>query len=279
MNISPYCPDLYIFWSIAAFVLGCCIGSFLNVCIWRMPRGESVVTAPSHCPHCNHDIAWYENLPLVSWLVLRGKCSACRSPITFRYFFVELLTGILFFALFYKVIDNSQPLGIFPVYLGMAMLIITTVFIDYEHCIIPDKTTYPAMVLGIAAALIFPETWHAPHWTTAGIAAVLSMIISGTFMALFAMIGKMVFKVEVLGWGDVKYIAAVGACLGIPCAFATLLFGSIAGALTGIGMVILRRGSLKTAIPFGPYLATGTLLWMFFGEWLTNLYLQLFSHH
>lgn len=272
----PLYPDLLIFWSVGVFVLGCCIGSFLNVCIWRMPRGESIVTAPSHCPNCNHDIAWYENIPLLSWLCLRGKCSSCKAPITFRYFFVELMTGILFFLLFYKVVYDHQPIGILVVYFGMTMLVVTTIFIDYKHFIIPDRTTYPAIVLGIATAIIFPETWNIQGRLAAGTWSVLSMLISGGIMALLAIAGKLVFKMEALGWGDVKYIAAVGACLGPLACFFSLLFGSIAGALAGLLIILLRRGGLKSAIPFGPFLAAGTFIWMFYGERLTAAYFQLF---
>lgn len=275
----PFSPDVMPAWHVMVFVLGACIGSFLNVCIWRIPRDESIVTAPSHCPKCGHDIAWYENIPLLSWLCLNGKCSKCKSPITFRYFGVELLTAVLFYILFYKVTFDHQPLSILIVYFGVTMLIVTTIFIDIEHFLIPDKTTYPVMLLGIAMSLVFPEIWGGS--TTRLLSFVFSasgLLIGGGIMALMAIFGKMLFKVEALGWGDVKYIAAIGACLGLKACFFSVLFGSLTGALAGVGIMLFKHSNLKTAIPFGPFLATGTFIWMFYGERLTFLYLQLFRH-
>jgi leader peptidase (prepilin peptidase)/N-methyltransferase len=275
----PFSPDVMPVWHVMVFVLGACIGSFLNVCIWRIPRDESIVTAPSHCPKCGHGIAWYENIPLLSWVCLGGKCSKCKSPITFRYFFVELLTAVLFYILFYKVTLDHQPLSVLIVYYGMTMLIVTTIFIDIEHFLIPDKTTYPVILLGVAASLAFPDIWGSS--TTRQMSLVLSMsglLIGGGVMALLAIFGKMLFKVEALGWGDVKYIAATGACLGLKACFFTVFFGSLTGAAAGVGLLLFKRGSLKTAIPFGPFLAAGTFIWMFYGERLTLLYLQLFHH-
>jgi leader peptidase (prepilin peptidase)/N-methyltransferase len=274
----PFSPEIMPVWHVMVFVLGTCLGSFLNVCIWRIPRGESVVTAPSHCPKCGHQIRWYENIPLISWLALRGKCSGCKAPITSRYFFVELLTGILFYVLFFKVTFDNQPLPVLIVYFGMALLIVTTSFIDVEHRLIPDKTTYPAMLLGLIAAVIFPEIWGTTSRVWAFVFSLAGLSISAAALALFAMFGKMLFKVEALGWGDVKYLAAVGACLGLKASFFTVLFGSIAGTIAGIIIMIVKKKGLKTAIPFGPFLAAGTYVWMVYGERLMQLYFGFFKN-
>jgi leader peptidase (prepilin peptidase)/N-methyltransferase len=274
----PFSPEIMPVWHVMVFVLGTCLGSFLNVCIWRIPRGESVVTAPSHCPKCGHQIRWYENIPLISWLALRGKCSSCKAPITSRYFFVELLTGILFYVLFFKVTFDNQPLPVLIVYFGMALLVVTTSFIDVEHRLIPDKTTYPAMLLGLIAAVIFPEIWGTTSRVWALVFSLAGLSVSAAALALFAMFGKMLFKVEALGWGDVKYLAAVGACLGLKASFFTVLFGSIAGTVAGVIIMIVKKKGLKTAIPFGPFLAAGTYVWMVYGERLMQLYFGLFKN-
>ncbi|QSH42271.1 prepilin peptidase [Lentisphaerota bacterium ZTH] len=271
-----FLPQMMPFWYFMSFIIGCCIGSFLNVCIYRIPAGKSLSMPPSHCPKCRHRIRWYENIPLLSWLVLRGQCSSCKCRIPARYFLVELLTGLLFFVLFFKVTLDRQPTGILLVYYGMTMLIVTTAFIDYEHRIIPNKTTYPAMLLGLVAALLFPQIWHTTSHFKAFLLSLASLIGCTVFMAAFAITGKMIFKRDALGWGDVKYIAAVGACLGPLGAFFTLLFGSLTGTLAGVGIMLRKRTSLKTAIPFGPFLAAGTYLWMVFGERLTSFYLSFF---
>lgn len=264
----PFLPELMPLWYIFIFIFGCCIGSFLNVCIWRIPRGESVVTAPSHCPKCNHGIRWYENIPLLSYLALRGKCSSCKMPITIRYFLVELITGIFYLLIFYRITSSNQSLSLLPVYFGVTMLIICTAVIDFEHTIIPDRTTYPAMILGVICALVFPETWStSSHFTAVGF-SLATMIGYGLIMGLFSIVGEKIFKQEALGWGDVKYMAAIGACLGPLAAFFVLLIGSILGTIIGTILLLSskKRNAGRMAIPFGPFLAIATALWMFIGK-------------
>lgn len=278
----PFLPQMMPLWHIVIFMVGTCIGSFLNVCIWRIPRGESVVSPPSRCPKCGHELPWYENIPLFSWLALRGKCSGCSTPITSRYFFVELLTGVLFLMLWFKIIRDQQPLSLALIYLPVVALIITTIFIDIEHFIIPNLTTFPMMIIGIGAAVAFPQNWKvfgffpevssfASHFYALGF-SVASMAIGYGVMALLAIFGKMIFKRDALGWGDVKYIAAIGACIGLKGCFFSLLFGSLFGALFGLIMITRKKANGKTALPFGPFLATGTYIWMFYGERLNHFY-------
>ena len=269
--------ELALFWTVAIFILGSCIGSFLNVCIWRIPRGESVLSPPSHCPKCGHAIAFYENIPLLSWLLLLGKCSKCRNPISVRYFLVELMTGMLFAMLFMKVAVSGEPLGLLAPYFAMAMLAVTTAFIDCELRIIPDETTYAGMGAGLVSAALFPEIFGV-HGRLAGMAiAVLGLAVAGGGMALAAFAGRAIFKREALGWGDVKYIAAVGCCLGVVGAAFTVLAGSVLGSVAGLvrGAVSKRRGRLRRPIAFGPFLAFGAILWMLFGERIVISYLEL----
>jgi leader peptidase (prepilin peptidase)/N-methyltransferase len=283
----PFLPQIMPVWHVMIFMVGTCIGSFLNVCIWRMPRGESVVSPPSRCPKCGHGLPWYENIPLISWLALRGKCSSCATTITSRYFFVELLTGVLFFILWFKIVADQQPLTLALIYLPVVAFIITTIFIDIEHFIIPNKTTFPMMIIGMAAAAAFPQNWQlfgffpevtvfASHFYALGF-SIISMLIGYGVMALLSIIGKMIFKRDALGWGDVKYIAAIGACIGLKACFFSLLFGSLFGALFGLAMMSRKKADSTTALPFGPFLATGTYIWMFYGERLTYLYGKLLT--
>jgi leader peptidase (prepilin peptidase)/N-methyltransferase len=266
-------PEMVLFWAVSAFAIGACIGSFLNVCIWRIPRGESIVFPESHCPKCNHGLAWYENIPFFSWIVLRGRCRSCHEPISVRYLLVELLTAVMFAAAWLKIVKWHQPVWTFLPYAVMIMLVITTVFIDSRHFIIPDATTFPAMVFGLLFALFFPEYW----WTESRLIAVcrafgalLTGIMSFGVLSLF---GRWVFKKEALGMGDVKYLGAVGACLGFFGMFYTVFFGSLFGSFLGLYYLLFRRRRRKS-ITFGPFLAFGTLVWIYFGEAILLWYLS-----
>src|SRR5882762_4928439 len=146
------------FWSLVFFVFGCIVGSFLNVCIYRMPLGLSVVTPPSHCPHCKYSIPWYLNMPLVTWLVLRGRCKNCDAPISLRYFLVELLTGVMFFEAWIAFGRQSPALAL--VYCLFLAGLIAATFIDFEHFIIPDEITIGGMVVGVICSLLVPGL----HW-------------------------------------------------------------------------------------------------------------------
>jgi leader peptidase (prepilin peptidase)/N-methyltransferase len=268
-------------WHIMAFVIGCNIGSFLNVCIWRIPRGESLITPPSHCPNCNHKITWYENLPLISWLCLRGKCSGCKNPISSRYFIVEFMTGLLFYMVWFKVTFDFQPVAAAVLYMGVTMLCVCTAFIDVEHRLIPNKLTYPTIIFGLAMSLFYPEIWGAD--TTHRASLIFSgagLLIGGGAMALIAVIGEKIFKVEAMGWGDVKFIAAIGACLGLKSCFFILLIGSLLGSAIGIYQVIRYRQKegFKATIPFGLYLSIATYLWILYGSRLEMIYHKLFTN-
>ncbi|MFA6715246.1 MAG: prepilin peptidase [Victivallaceae bacterium] len=268
----PFISDLMPFWYAAAFILGACVGSFLNVVIYRVPEGISLISPPSHCPKCKKDIPWYLNIPMLSWLLLRGKCAECSCRIPIRYFLIELLTGVMFLLVFAKAVFYHEPLQLLAVYFGLTMLVITTVFIDFEHQIIPDKTTYPAMVLGLVSAAVFPITWFTgSHWLALGQSA-LCLAVCGGLLALFTLLGSKLFGRDALGWGDVKYIAAIGACLGGRAAYFTLLFGAITGATVGIVLMIRKKKDFEGTISFGPFLAAGTYVWLLFDHEIIRFY-------
>ncbi len=271
-----------------AFLLGACVGSFINVCAWRLPRNESIVSPPSHCPKCGHEIEWFENIPIFSWFMLNARCSCCKQPISPRYVIVESLTALLFLAISFKAMQAGSMAPFLP-YAAVMFLLIATFIIDVEHMIIPDELTYPTMICGLVFAALLPENWgvyiylankHMPmnfpssYNAIAFSASLISLVAAAALSAALAFAGKSVFKAEALGMGDVKYLAAVGACIGLPACFFAVLFGSITGSLYGLYLVSFRKAGMKTAIPFGPFLSAGTLIWLLSSDWLIRTYID-----
>jgi leader peptidase (prepilin peptidase) / N-methyltransferase len=243
-----------------AFVLGLVIGSFLNVVAYRLPRGESLAHPPSRCPNCGAPVRPYDNIPVVSWLVLRGRCRNCGHPISARYPLVELATGLLFAAV---VLAKDDAIDI-----ALGLLLVTAlvpiVLIDFEHRLIPNRITLPAAIAGLVA-IVALDLDFLPEALIAGAAA-------GGFFFLAAALYP-----RGMGMGDVKLAGLLGLYLGRavgPALFAALILGVLVGAL-----IIARKGAAagrKTAVPFGPFLAIGGLLGFFFGEDLANDYLDRF---
>ena len=273
--------DDYVVWFFvfSSFLFGSCLGSFLNVCIWRMPLGESIVTAPSHCPKCGTPIRWFDNIPVVSYLALRGRCRSCKAPISPRYVIVETLTGILFALLLFKVGATQQPPFTLLLYFTMTLLCITTIWIDFEHRLIPDATTYPAILFGLAASAAFPSVWGVSNHLLSGAYALISGAAAGGALALFAIVGRAVSGREVLGWGDVKFVTAAGILLGLPGACFAVLAGSLLGSLYGVFRAFRSGRKLsRVTVPLGPFLAFGCFAWMFAGEKLLRWYLGFFPN-
>jgi leader peptidase (prepilin peptidase)/N-methyltransferase len=355
------------FWSVVFFVFGSIVGSFLNVCIHRMPRGESVVRPPSHCPHCQYTIPWYLNLPLVTWVYLRGRCAHCRAPIAGRYFLVELLTGVAFLSCwltFHEPDELLRSAWLSLVYGTVLSGFIVATFIDLEHYIIPDEITCGGMVLGFLCSGLLPEL-HDARSAAAGLwQSALGMAVGGGVLYGVVRLGKVLFgrkqvalapgsqvffleeclrlpeeeipygdllyrasdriqlqaaqaeladrcyaKVpveltrqelrigddrfapetvsylrvvtdrivlprEAMGLGDVKFLAAIGAFLGWPGVVFALVASSFVGAAVGVILVTLLRMDRSKHIPYGPYLALGATVWIFYGRsilhwWLT----------
>lgn len=265
-----------------ATAFGACIGSFLNVCIYRIPRDESIVTPRSHCPHCGALIPWYLNIPVLSWLWLRGKCANCKGPISFRYTLVEMLTAMLFLAVYMKW---AAPVAIHmawlpnfaavPCYwLFLAGLILGT-FVDFEHFIIPDSVTIGGMAVGPILCTLVPSLQGQTVWYW-GLAFSLLGEVAG-FGILFAIaeIGSRVFKKEAMGFGDVKLLGAIGAFLGWQAVLFTLFVSSLIGSISGLLMMAFGGVKMQSRIPFGPYLAVAAAIWVFWGPQLLGLYFRL----
>ena len=351
------------FWSAVLFTFGCMVGSFLNVCIHRMPRGMSVVSPPSHCPHCNYSIPWFLNIPLLTWLSLRGKCANCKTPISSRYFLVELLTGVAFLGCWLAFGKSSAALALMYC-LVLAGFIVAT-FIDFEHFIIPDEVTIGGMVAGALCSFVVPALHQVPGAPVPPAAKALllsfvGMAVGAGLVYAVVRIGKLLFgrqhidlppetriiftetsvvlpdqtipfedlfyrktdvvqleaksvelidrcyrKVlvrlmpeklfigeesidpesvhqmevvadritlprEAMGFGDVKFMGAIGAFLGWQAAVFSLLVSSVLGAAVGVTLILLKRQEMSARLPYGPYIAAAAVIWIFAGHRLLD---------
>lgn len=244
----------------AVFVFGAIIGSFLNVCIVRLPEERSIVTPPSHCPTCRRDIAWYDNVPLLSYLVLRGRCRGCGVRISPRYPAVELLTGALAVALWWRL----GPTLAFAGYFVFAAALVTITFIDLDHRVIPDVISLPGIAVGLAVSLVSP--------LVTPVDAVLGALAGGGVLLGIALGYQAIRGQEGMGGGDVKLLAMIGAFLGWQSVFVTLMVASLIGSLIGVAVMLYQRADTKLAIPFGPFLACGALVALFFGDRILAFY-------
>lgn len=248
-------------WTLMGLVLGLMAGSFANVCIVRLPEERSVVFPPSHCPSCETPIRAYDNIPVLSYLVLKGRCRACGRPISPLYPVVEAVTGLLMAAVFWRF-GVSWACLIFA-WVIPALVVITV--IDIQHQIIPDKITLPGIVFGVAAG------WYLNGWVDTLIGLVLG---SGLF-TLLAEVWLRARGIQAMGGGDIKYIAAAGALLGWQQVLLIIFLASLLGGVFGVLGLTSKKFHVLTRIPFGPFLALATLISIFFGEDLIALYLNL----
>jgi leader peptidase (prepilin peptidase)/N-methyltransferase len=351
-------------WAVLMFWFGCMVGSFLNVCIHRMPLGLSVVNPPSHCPHCKYSIPWYLNVPLLTWLMLRGRCRNCGAPISVRYFLVELLTGLMFLWAWLAYGARSPWLALaYCLFLGA---LIAATFIDFEHFIIPDEITLGGMVAGFVLSVLVPQL-HCPPKAVSVVASIkaslIGLAVGGGVIYAILRIGKLMFgrqKVvlpaetrivfgetavilpdreipyeelfyrksdavvlkartvelvdrgyqdvevrlspdhlrvgpdefdpeqvphleavstavtlprEAMGFGDVKFMAAIGAFLGWQATVFSLMVSSMIGAVVGVALIILGRKEWSSRLPYGPYIAMAAVLWLFGGRtWWAGLF-------
>jgi leader peptidase (prepilin peptidase)/N-methyltransferase len=245
-------------------VLGLVVGSFLNVCIYRLPRGESVHWPGSHCTVCNRSLAWYENVPLVSWLVLGGRCRTCRNPISVRYPVVEAVTAAVFVAGYF--IYGPTPLLAARLLFACAMIVLFA--IDLSHQILPNSITVPGIVIGFAFGFMLPPGWQSSLIGILAGAGVLFAIAEAYYR---------VRGVEGLGMGDVKMLAMIGAFLGWQLMLLTLVLASFAGSLLGVALMASGRGSMTLKLPFGTFLAVGALVSAVAGEPILDWYLDFYG--
>jgi leader peptidase (prepilin peptidase)/N-methyltransferase len=242
---------------------GLCIGSFLNVCIHRLPLKQSVVTPRSRCPHCGYMLTWKDNLPLVSYALLGGRCRSCRAPISLRYPFVEAITA----AIFLWHLSVFGVTWLLLVRLAFACALIVLFAIDLEHQILPDRITLPGIVVGFACSLLLPP---GPLLSIEGIVAgggILWAIAEGWYRLR---------KVDAMGFGDVKMLAMVGAFLGLRLVLFTFVVATMIGGIVGVTLIATRRANMATAVPFGTMLAVAALIASLYGDNVLAWYLSRF---
>lgn len=262
------------------FLFGACIGSFLNVCIVRLPDEKSVIKPRSHCVHCKKQIPWYDNIPFVSYLALGGKCRFCKTHISFRYFLVELIAGFAFLGFYCYY--GLTPLT--AAYWVMISGFIVAIFTDFQHRIIPDEVTIYGMLAGMILSFAVPDL-HGVAWN--GYAArelalgrsTLGVLVGGGLIYVMGLLGEVIFRKESMGGGDVKLMAMVGAFLGWKLAVLTFFIAPFFGAIYGIVEKIRTKDSY---LAYGPFLILGALISMFWGQdilhWLIGEYVTVSVH-
>lgn len=241
------------------FLFGISCGSFLNVCIYRMGRELSVVHLSSHCPHCKKPIHWHDNIPLLSYILLRGCCRACGERISFRYWFVELLTGALLVAVVARF--GLTPEGLAYILLICGLIVAT--FVDFDFQIIPDEISLGGIVAGLFLSFVFPVLHRSSTHLAGLLHALLGAAVGGGILWLLGCLGDFLFKKESMGGGDIKLLAMVGAFLGWKSALLSLPLASLAGAIVGI---IIKLRTKESVIAFGPYLSLGALVNIFWAD-------------
>lgn len=232
------------------FIFGAIFGSFANVLIWRLPRGESIVLPASHCPKCYHKLSWKENIPLLGYIFLRGHCRFCQTKIPLRYFVVELLMALLFLGAFIVVGWRWTLIE----YLLLIFGLVSITFIDLDHLIIPNKLSYPGIVIGLLGSVLNPErTFWDGFW---------GLLLGGGFFYTIAWLYSVLRKREGLGGGDIKLLAWIGAVLGWRAIPFVILGSSLIGTFVGIIWGLRKGQGMQAEIPFGPFISLATILYM-----------------
>jgi len=260
-----------------AFVVGACVGSFLNVCVYRIPLNRSIVHPGSHCAACGAPIPWYHNLPIISWWVLRGRAACCGTRIDARYWLVELGMALLFMALWMKY-GSSDPVAAF-IYAIMISGLACACLIDLDHYIIPDRFSLGGCVAGFVACAIHPSLMGMKTPLQGFSWSLASAIVGALFLLGVAWLGTLLFKKEAMGMGDVKLLAALCSFLGPTSISFILPFSAGIGAILGVSLILWQRGAWGTRIPYGPFLGLAAILWLFGGSDLTYWYWSGVAHN
>ncbi len=275
------------------FGLGLVIGSFLNVCIHRIPEGISIVWPASKCVYCNKRIVWYDNIPVLSYLFLRGKCRHCQRKISAQYPIVEFLTGIVFLLLFRSVlIVSGYSFCAYSFYIIFCCLLIIGSFVDLRLHIIPNEITYTGLVLAPIASILCADLHNLSgslrffvdsgnQWIASLLASLIGIFVSGGLIFLCGVFGKLVFRKDAMGFGDVKLMGVIGGFLGWKLAVATFFLAPFFGLLFGLPRLILKRGNV---IPYGPFLSLAAFICLLFKDFsiktidhYLDIYLSIFQ--
>lgn len=265
--------------AVLSFVVGGMIGSFLNVCVYRIPKGESVVNPPSHCPKCGENIAWYDNIPVLSWLILGARCRNCKAPISWQYPLVEAITGTLFLLVFLRFGRTVAS----PVYMTLAASLVLVTFIDLTDWTIPDRITLPGIPIGIACsvlAMVYPASglqigeMHKDVFDS-----LIGVALGGGIIYALDKISLLLLKKHGMGFGDVKLLAMLGAFVGWKGVLLILIMACLVGSVVGVTLVAIKKLKGKDKedhyLPFGPYLSVAGLLVVFFGDEILSWYMNM----
>ncbi len=261
--------DLYIY--LYVFLFGTIVGSFLNVCIYRIPKGLSIVWPSSRCISCNNPIRPLDNIPILSYILLKGRCRMCREKISFKYPFVEFLNGLLYVLILWRF-DSELSLYILFYFVFLSSLVVIT-FIDLEYQIIPNGITLPGIPLAlIAGSTILPDPFFRDDMLGFQ-ASITGLLLGGGFYYCIAVVGSLIFKKEAMGGGDIKMMAMAGGVLGWKGVILTTMLGSLFGSIIGIFLIIVKGRQWGSRLPFGPYLALGCVISLFLGQEVFMWYL------
>jgi leader peptidase (prepilin peptidase)/N-methyltransferase len=259
-----------VMYAILFLIFGLVIGSFLNVVIYRLPNEISLIKPNSHCPNCKNEIRWYDNVPLLSYLILGGKCRYCKTKISPRYFFVELFCGLMFVAIY--LLTGLNPITFINI--GFFCCLLSIFFIDLEHQIIADSLNITILILGIISVIIdlFNE-----FTSITILERFIGMFACGGAFFLISIIGKKVLKRDAMGDGDTKFVAACGFLVGWKLCLLGIFFGANIACLIELPLIYMKKKERETEIPFGPYLGLGIFIATLFGSQLLNWYFNLIS--
>lgn len=255
--------------AVLTFLFGAMVGSFLNVCIARIPSGESVVRPPSHCPKCKRSIPFYDNIPILSYLVLLGRCRSCGERISPRYLLVEALMGALAAALYYHI---GLGLAFIAAFIFVAALIVIS-FIDLDVRIVPDMISLPGIAAGLLFSLAAKYLFTDPSAVIpTPLSALIGILAGGGFLYAVAWIYERATGVDGMGGGDIKLLAMIGAFLGWPSIPFTIFLASLVGSVVGLGVMLATGAGRRLALPFAPFLCLGATLHLFFGREFVAFY-------
>lgn len=281
-ELMEHVPPFFL--GIAVSLFGLIIGSFLNVIIYRLPKGESLAYPGSHCPSCNKPVKPYDNIPVLSYLILGGQCRSCKTKISPIYPTVELMVAALYLLLYFK---DGLTLTLLADAVFVS-LIVPLVFIDLEHKLLPDKINKPGLLVMTVLRVLAPDQWindstrqifhiESSEWTVTIIGAAVGAAVGGGSLWLVREAYYRLKKVEGMGLGDVKMMLMVGAFIGWKLAFLTIFMASLIGSVVGLLLVRVRRGSMKMEIPFGVFLGPAAIISLFVGQKLIEWYLGFYS--
>ncbi|MFQ5965017.1 MAG: prepilin peptidase [Candidatus Scalinduaceae bacterium] len=271
------------------FVLGVTIGSFLNVCIYRIPKELSLLWPVSSCGYCNTAIVWYDNIPVLSYLFLKGRCRHCGHKISVRYLVVEIITGLVFCLLFYNVyIVSGESLYVYGIYAIFCCLLIVCSFIDLKLHIIPNVVTYTGLVLAPVASLLCPRLnslngslecleFSGNQWIDSFLSCLIGIFVAGGLIFLCGVIGKIILKKDAMGFGDVKLMGVIGGFMGWKLGIATFFLAPFLGLLFGLPKLILRKEHL---IPYGPFLSLAAFICLLLKDFfisIIDIYINTFT--